>query len=164
MSRTCTICEHPNRDEIDHLIVNGNTFRNIAEQFSLSLGAIHRHKSDHLSQTLTKAKEAEEVAHADNLLEQVRGLQERALEILSKAEEEGDLRTALTAIREARGNLELLARLLGELKEGQTVNVLITPEWTELRTLILEALERYPEARISVSRALESLTNGSTSQ
>jgi hypothetical protein len=43
-------------------------------------------------------------------------LQNRALSILDRADESGDLRTALSAIREARSNLELLAKLLGELQ------------------------------------------------
>ena len=46
-----------------------------------------------------------------------RDLQERALAILFKAEETKELNVALRAIREARGNLELLAKLLDELDE-----------------------------------------------
>jgi len=64
---------------------------------------------------LIKAQEAGEVARADNLLGQVRDLQARALAILSQAEAAGDLKTALHAIREARGTLELLAKMLCEV-------------------------------------------------
>jgi hypothetical protein len=64
---------------------------------------------------MVKAKEAEEVAQADDLLEQVRNLQTHALDILGHAEESGDLRTALAAISQARGNLGLLGKLAGEL-------------------------------------------------
>jgi hypothetical protein len=71
----------------------------------------------------------------------VRDLQRRALEILDKAEEAGELRTALGAIREARGNLELLAKLLGELDERPVVNLNLSPEWLELRAVIVAALE-----------------------
>lgn len=163
MARHCTICEHPERVEIDSQIIEGKSFRNITEHFSISLGALHRHKSDHIDENLAKAKEAQEVTQADNLLDQVRDLQKKALSILSKAEAEKDYRAATGAIREARGCLELLARLLGGLKEGQTVNILIAPEWLSLRNVILEALEPYPQARISVSTALESLSNGSHS-
>ena len=65
---------------------------------------------------LVKAQEAEEVTQADDLLDQVRDLRAGALAILGKAEEAGEL-SALAAIREARGDLELLAKLLGELDE-----------------------------------------------
>jgi hypothetical protein len=46
-----------------------------------------------------------------------RDLQERALTTLVRAEEAEELNVALRAIREARGNLELLAKLLDELDE-----------------------------------------------
>jgi len=46
-----------------------------------------------------------------------RNLQERILTTLLKAEETKELNVALRAIREARGNLELLAKLLDELDE-----------------------------------------------
>ena len=46
-----------------------------------------------------------------------RDLQERALATLLKAEETKELNIALRAIREARGNLEVLAKLLDELDE-----------------------------------------------
>ncbi len=46
------------------------------------------------------------------------------------------------------------ARLLGELQDGTTVNLLVLPAWQELRTTILMALVPYPEARAAVAMAL----------
>jgi hypothetical protein len=158
--RSCTICTHDARAEIERALVAGETFRHIAARFDTSTGALQRHKADHLPVTLVKAQEAEEVAQADDLLSQVRGLQARALTILGKAEAAGELRTALSAIREARGNLELLAKLLGELDERPQVNVLVSPEWLELRAVIVGALEPHPAARGAVLRALEGAGNG----
>ena len=141
-------------------MVAGEAFRHIAARFDTSTGALQRHKADHLPVKLAKAQEAEEVAQADDLLEQVRDLQGRALAILDKAEEAGELRTALSAIREARGNLELLAKLLGELDDRPQVNVLVSPEWLELRAIIVGALEPHPAARGAVLRALEGADDG----
>ncbi len=163
MPRHCTVCDHPQRDNIDNLLVKADAFRNIAEHFSLFLGALHRHKSEHIDENLAKAKEAKEASQAGNLLDQLRDLQKKALRILSKAEANQDYRAATSAIREARGCLELLAKLLGELNQRPQVNILVAPEWITLRNVILELLEVYPEARISVSKALESLSNGSHS-
>ena len=141
MPRSCTVCTHDARTEIDRALVAGDTFRHIAARFDTSTGALQRHKADHLPVKLAKAQEAQEVAQADDLLSQVRDLQIRALAILDKAEEAGELRTALSAIREARGNLELLAKLLGELDDRPQVNVLVSPEWLELRAIIVGALD-----------------------
>ena len=160
MPRKCTVCTHGARAEIERALVAGETFRNIAERFGTSVAALHRHKADHLPVKLAKAQEAQEVAQADDLLSQVRDLQIRALAILDKAEEAGELRTALSAIREARGNLELLAKLLGELDDRPQVNVLVSPEWLELRAVIVGALEPHREARGAVLRALEGVGSG----
>ena len=160
MPRSCTVCTHEARAQIDRALVAGEAFRHIAARFDTSTGALQRHKADHLPVKLAKAQEAEEVAQADDLLEQVRDLQGRALAILDKAEEAGELRTALSAIREARGNLELLAKLLGELDDRPQVNVLVSPEWLELRAVIVGALEPHREARGAVLRALEGVGSG----
>ena len=55
----------------------------------------------------------------------------QALDILDRAEKARDLRTALAAISQARGNLELLGKLAGELDERPIVNLNISPEWLE---------------------------------
>jgi hypothetical protein len=109
---------------------------------------------------LLKAREVEEVAQAEDLLEQVRHLQIHTLDILERAEKAGDLRTALAAISQARGNLELLGKLAGELDERPVTNVLETPEWLELKSVIVGALEPHPGAREAVLSALEGVGNG----
>jgi hypothetical protein len=156
MPRSCTVCSHEARAEIDRALVAGQSSYVLADRYSsLSRPAIERHKANHLPASLVMAQAAEEVAQADSLLEQVRDLQSRAYGILDKAEAADDLRTALGAIREARGNLELLAKLLGELDDRPQVNVLVSPEWLELRAVIVGALEPHPQARESVVRAIE---------
>jgi hypothetical protein len=153
MPRKCSICEHEKVEEINKALLEGVSLRDLAGRYSVSKTALHRHK-EHIPANLTKAKEAQEVTKADSLLDQVIELRDKALSILAKAEQAGDLRTALQGVREAKGCLELLARLQGELQEQATVNILINPQWLSLRTVILEVLDRYPEARQAVARAL----------
>jgi len=86
-------------------------------------------------------------------------LQAHALDILARAEEAGDLRTALAAISQARGNLELLGKLAGELDERPVVNLNVSPEWLELRAVIVGALEPHPTAHRAIIRALEGVNN-----
>jgi len=62
---------------------------------------------------------------------------------------------------EARRDLELLAKLLGELSEAPIVNLHVHPEWVQLRTVIVQALEPHPQARRDVLSAIEGVsTNG----
>jgi transposase-like protein len=160
MPRRCTVCDHPESHSIDEALVSGESYRSVAKRFGLSESAVYRHKAEHLPAHLLKAKEIEEVAQADDLLEQVRSLQAHALDILERAEKTGDLRTALAAISQARGNLELLGKLAGELDERPVVNLNVSSEWLELRAVIVGALEPHPAAHTAVLRALESASNG----
>ncbi len=155
MPRSCTICEHPEREAIDRALVGDASNRSVASLYDVSEAAVRRHKANHLPAKLVMATKAEEVAEADDLLEQARDLQARTLAVLEAAEETKQHRTALSAIREARSNLELLAKLLGELDERPVVNLHISPEWLELRTVIVGALEPHPEALSAVVGALE---------
>jgi hypothetical protein len=155
MARKCVVCEHEKINEINEALLAGETYRNIAKRFSVSISSLSRHKNQHIPKAMTKAQEAQEVAQADNLLEQVQNLQAKALSILAKAEASGDLRTALTGIREARACLELLAKLQGEMQQEGTVNITLAPEWLELRTVILQSLEPWPEARLAIAQAVK---------
>jgi len=154
MPRKCTICSHDQRDEIDAALVAGESYRTIASRFDVSTAALQRHKTTHLLSSLVQAQNASEAARGDRLLEQVDTLRAQALQILTRAEESGELRTALAAIREARGCLELLARLMGELQDGTRVNITISPQWVQLRGQILLALAPFPGARTAVIQAI----------
>ena len=156
MPRTCTVCQHAKRNEIDAALIEHRPYRDIARRFGPSKDALVRHHDNHLPAALVKAKDAAEVAHADTILDQVQMLRDRAIAILdtATAEEGKDLRIALGAIREARGCLELLGKLAGELQDAPTINVVITPEWRRIQAVILAALEPHTEARLAVASAL----------
>lgn len=113
MARPCTICTHPNRREIDRLLVTGaSTYRNIAKQFGVSISALTRHKDNHIPKLVQAAQEAagaQAATQGDELLAELESLRERAMGILSRAEKAGELRTALQAIREARETLKTQA-------------------------------------------------------
>ena len=155
MPRRCTVCTHPKREEIDRLLVaRGGTFRAIARQFRVGKDSLIRHHDDHLPATLTKAREAEEHARADDLLERLLSLNAETLAILQAAKRAKDHALALAAIARAEKQLELQARLAGELTETATVNVLVSPEWRAVQAVILEVLAPHPALRQQVAAAL----------
>ena len=158
MPRSCTICTHPEREAIDEALVGGIAFPALVAKYRVSKDALSRHKANHLPATLVKAQEAQAVARADDLLDEVRSLQARTLTILDRAERVGDLRTALRAIKEARGNLELLAKLMGQIDKRPQVHLHLSQEWLELRATIVEALEGHQEAKEAVLNVLEAGT------
>lgn len=160
MPRTCTVCGHPEVDEINTALVGGVAFRNIAERFGTSTTSLTRHKKEHLPASLSRAREAVQVAQADDLLGQLRELRAKAVSILNAAERAGDYRTALAGIREARGCIETLLEVEGELDRRGVTNVVISPQWVELRTVILTALAPYPDAAQAVAGRLQVIEGG----
>jgi hypothetical protein len=162
MPRTCTICSHPNRDEIEDLVVvHSQAKRRVAAQHSVSERAVRYHMREHLPALLALARDAERAARADTLLDRIEDLQSRTLAILEASEETREHNTALAAIREARRNLELIGEVTKELDRTPTLNLHLNPEWIELRTVIVGALEPFPDARGAVLQALEEAPNGS---
>jgi hypothetical protein len=154
MSRTCSICTHPDRVAINAALANQEPFRHIADRYGTSTTALQRHKAEHMSADLARVQQAKQDEDYD-LLTQIRGLRSKAIGILLKAESVGDLRTALLAIREARGCLELLAEMEGELKRQPVVNLQLSAEWIEVRTVLLSVLDAHPEAKADVVAALQ---------
>jgi len=141
-------------------LVREESYRTIADQFGLSKTALIRHKESHIPDALVTAQEAGEVAQADDLLSQVKALQNEAQSILDEARAAGDLRTALQGIGKARECLELLIKVEGRLQDQQAVTVSVnmdiyhSPEWVRVGRMLAEVLRDYPDLRAEVAARL----------
>ena len=111
----CSICNHPQRSEIDKaLVTRSMSYRNIAERFGVSVGALSRHKANHLPRLVEAAKASEEaqaVTSGAALIDELDRLLKKALAILEAAEKAGELKVALQAVREARETIKACADL-----------------------------------------------------
>ncbi len=155
--RPCSVCQHPDRPAIDQALVNHRPFRAIARQFGLSKDAVLRHHDDDLPATLAKAKEVEDVAHAIDVVGQLRAINAATLSVLADARKVGDGDLALKAVDRVQRQIELQAKLLGELDERPVVNLTISAEWLQVRAALLDALRPHPEARSAVAARLLAL-------
>jgi hypothetical protein len=160
MGRSCTICSHESRDAIEDAFIAGTPKRRIASHYGVSERAVRYHTREHLPALLALARDAGKVSRADGLLDRIEALQSRTLTILEATQETGEHRTALAAIREARGNLELIGEITREVNRTPTLNLSVHPEYIEARTLIVRALDPYPQAKEAVARALKNGGNG----
>jgi hypothetical protein len=157
MGRQCTVCGHKDVEEINKLLLSGTSFRDIAGQFDLSKTALARHKESHIPKELLKSNEIQEIAKADALLVQLGEVREKTLSLLDKAEKAADTRVygaPVAYLREVREQIKLLAELEGRLASQPQITIVSSPQWIELRTLIITALEPYPDARQAVVHAI----------
>jgi hypothetical protein len=158
MPRTCTICTHPERAAIDKALIAGEPVRTIASRYvTISHMAVQRHKEEHLPATMLKAKETEDIGHAIDVVKQLKAINGVALEIMAAARQRGDGDTALKAIDRVQRQIELQAKLLGELDDRPQIDIVLTPEWLTARATLLAALAPYPEARVAVAERLLTL-------
>jgi hypothetical protein len=117
MPRTCTVCQHQDRSAIDSALIGNGPMRIIADRYGLSKTAVLRHKATHLPQHLAKAKQVSEVASASNLVDELLKLTKKTRDVLSRALRGKHYDLALKAIGRLEKQLELKARLLGELED-----------------------------------------------
>ena len=151
---TCTICRHPDRPAIDRALVAGESFRHVAERFGTSATAAFRHKGDHLPAAMVKAHEAEDIGHAIDVVAQLKAINAATLAVLADARRAGDGDLALKAVDRVQRQLELQAKLIGQLDERPVVNVLVAQEWLSIRAVLIDALGAYPDARQAVAASL----------
>jgi hypothetical protein len=117
--RRCTICTHPDRAAIDSALAAGAAFPAVAAEWHVSPHAVGRHvRADHVTKRVAETVAAAEVVQADDLLVRVAALEADARRIGRAAEEAGDTRTALLAIREILRIRELLGKAAGVLTSG----------------------------------------------
>jgi len=125
--RVCTVCVHPARGEIDRALISQSSYRSVAKRFGVSQPATFRHRQ-HMPATLVRAHEVQEIAQADSLVDELRGLATKARTLTAQAEESGDIRTALMGLREIARILELRARVAGEIAGAQvSINIAAFP-------------------------------------
>jgi hypothetical protein len=97
-------------------------------------------------------------SESQSLLANLVALRHRLFAALDAAEEYNDAGMLTRVSSQLHANLELTGKLLGDLGVGVTnVNVLVMPQYVELRVALVQALASFPEARQAVAAVLHQL-------
>ena len=150
MPRRCSCCSHTQLVAIDRAIVGGESYRGIARRFKLGTDAVERHAGAHVSEAISRARDVAAVVHGDTMLRDVTALRQQAAELGKQAETNGDLRTALMAVRELTRITELVARLSLEARTCLNQDIGSHPVWHAVAANIFTALEPFPAAKAAV--------------
>ncbi len=166
MSRSCTVCIHDRREDIDIALVRGVSVRAVEASYGVTYRSAQRHKENHLSPTLIRTMEARQAGIEGNVADHVRRLLGDSYDLMERAKETGDIRLAVTAMGNLRETLKLLGDATGELNRNQpatVINLNTDPQIAELKSIILGALDPYPEAAQAVAAALARRTQAQAS-
>lgn len=182
MPPKCQVCYSPVRPAIEADLLREKPYRVIGRQYGINYQAIARHHKNHMEGPPGKYGPYQPPSHPAPSLDDVKAVLEASQtpQAAAKAQEdvtvvdrlegimsrlEGLLTEAkgrpasvqLPILREMRFQIELLSKLLGELREGPTINVLLHPNFQTAIAVLDQALAPYPEARLTVSKALDEL-------
>ena len=120
MPRTCTVCAHEDAVLINEaLVLHKISNRSIAKQYGVDHNAVQRHR-EHIPRLLVKAAEAEEIAQADDLVHEIKTMVTRVRAFIDKAEAADDGPEFRAHAAEWRKQVELLAKIAGELQQEGT--------------------------------------------
>jgi hypothetical protein len=144
MARACSICSRSDAGAINVLLAEGRSARSVAVERGLSEDAVQRHAHRHVAARQAGPPRAPRrstaAGGADPLDELVDALREQAL--AGNPAIVHQYRLALAAQADLRHATPSARDLASE------------PEWIVLRTVMLAALEPFPEARQAVADAL----------
>jgi hypothetical protein len=164
----CSVCGHRELQAINLALARGVSVTALVRRYKLGPDSIYRHRANHLPATvrakllagpdieidLDQLRESE----SQSLLANLVALRHRLFAALDAAEEYNDAGMLTRVSSQLHANLELTGKLLGDLGVGVTnVNLLVMPQYVELRVALVQALASFPEARQAVAAVLHQL-------
>jgi len=165
------VCEHPDRASVELGLANKVPIRVLGKRYGLHHDAVWRHGQRHMSpelhaQLMTRGRmtpadlENLRVTESEGVLQHLVAVRGRLYGLMDVAEQQGDYKAAATIGSQIVKNMEVTAKLLGDIRTGTvnvTNNLLVMPEFHALRTTIMQALRAHPAARADVAAALRQL-------
>ncbi|GAB6265575.1 MAG: hypothetical protein STSR0001_10200 [Methanothrix sp.] len=167
MGRKSKIEAHPQSEEIIRRLASGEEYSDIVRDIpGLTWDDLDYYQKNKLPNIISKSKdlkaladeiESADVHKGDTYLQLVIGLQKKALDALEQQNAKEDPKSWAMVSREARGYVELMGKALDRIRDAPPAQITIVnnPEWISLRTVIIQALDDFPEAKGAVINAIQ---------
>jgi hypothetical protein len=152
--KACPVCLHPERDAIDRKLATGVSNRKVALEYGLVTTTTWRHARNHLPKAIVSAVVAAEGDRAGDLLAEVEGIAAQQQRLLDAAETNADYRAAISAGRELLRCVELTAKLRGDIATAPTINIVASPDFPKIVTLMMEFVDAYRRPELAERLAM----------
>ena len=175
MSRSCTICQHLKRAEIDRRLAAGEPVAQLARDYEVSVSSLRRHRVNCAKIATSNAikQEAARGTAAMALLPSLATLSgnyfelsNRADQIVAQAEQAGSLRVALSGLNTMRQMLDSVASLAAH--DAAAVNGNATAvsagqlDVAQIADCLTKAFDHEPEVKARIAAALVALDQTSS--
>jgi hypothetical protein len=173
--RSCTICMHPQRPQIEMMRVAGVPFRTLAKEFGVTKDALCRHWAAHVTEK-RKGELMAGPAAVEGLVNAAAKESRSALEFLRvthsilfnqfiNAAEGGDKRSVIDTAKPMLDALREVAKMTGELRtwaagvtiNNNQINFVGSPEFAVLSTGLLQIARDHPSAKADIIGLLRRL-------
>ncbi len=173
----CHVCKHPDLIKIEKKIIAHVSSRKIAEKFNVKDTSVRRHASKHMPYKIVddfnntkeemipklikdkKIPDPPEPKYVDTkyVVGRLQQLEAEALNILDIASQNQNFKLVLRAIKEIRDCLSAYTDLAAKLRYQASLQVLQSEQWRIIQSTMMTALNKYPDAKLAVSIALENI-------
>jgi hypothetical protein len=132
----CTICHHPQRQDLDHALLAGDaTFAALSQQYGPSISALFRHKK-HLQEKIRQTEKRLENSLRQETLFRYNDFLESTRQIVRTASADGDTRQVLRAVREGTRILNFITKLEVKFDPDTVYRILASPQWVSQDSLL----------------------------
>jgi hypothetical protein len=165
-----SITRHEARAQIERDLAIGLPLRRLARKYGVSKDSLHRHRkrlppqlrAAMLAQSLRPEVDLDKLrtVESEGLLVNLAAQRAKLLLWQDAAASAEQYQVASAIAAQLHRNLELVGKYLGEFAQHHRVahvNMMISPEYLELRSILLRALLPFPEARRAVADAIHRL-------
>jgi len=157
-------------EEANKLKAQGLSDYEIAEQLSKLAGVkitqstVWRYFNSNRDAVLIRIKQREDIVekainHRFDRLEQLTQINRIAWEMLNKALKENNIRLIKSFLREIREQIELQAKILGDISDQPVINIHINNEFIQFRKIVIETI--CDDCRARLEQKLQQLAEGS---
>ncbi len=111
MAKSCSICSHKKRYQIDQCLVKKVSYREITEQFNVGKSALSRHVNEgHIQKRIRDARDAEDLKAGKSLQARIDEIYDLAISSAKSASCENDYRGVGACLTPAIKVLEIISK------------------------------------------------------
>jgi hypothetical protein len=153
---SCTICQHPKRQEIDQALIAGSTtLAALSQEHGLSTSALHRHKT-HLQANVNRAQDQLQNNLRQGCIFWLSQALEMAMATAKAAQTEGNFKVVLQALGHGTRIINLILKQDFQLSPEVLYEILASPQWTAQTGLLPDDPNIMAMSRQSLAGTLSS--------
>lgn len=157
--RSCAICRHDRRSEIEAALAAGDVWSKVGRHFLVDAKDVRGHAVHCLKGAFKRIGREDDPNAVANARVRCLALVKQVEELIEQAinDDEASYSDQAKLLSAGQRLIESLGRFTGEIGATVEVNIVESPKWQRIEAAIAQALAPFPEAAAAVVKVLEEL-------